>query len=932
MTLNIEELRETLKINKSDMTDNRMLTNELIVDDIMVGLGYNKKRDTSVKRLYNSKVDWEVVTATGSRLAVKVYAPNEELLESEFNEAIEFCTSKRFSIFMTTNGESLDLYRFNKETIKYVNITKISIMNEISDSSYKVLKAISKEGFDLELIDKFITNKEVTIDEIKDCIRNNVSSVVKVLYTGTNAEEARQYEEGLLKLISEDTVRVSNAEVPQNSEDIEKLEQKNKQYEEDILELTNTVSKLTDKITEKNKEIEELKQSKDTPANTSEKGELSRDIEDKYREQIQKLSIDLSNATEEIGELKKKLEAAQAEIDGMSGMDRQRALDLLGVIEDNPELDRHYVGVIDTELIQFEDIHTFVGRSLQRLYELKNLTASQYIFNGDIFTLVQPATRNDLIMNNKAYDVEFNDEHEDETLNKLRVVFSHFDDIIFECKKIGTLRKEVKPVEDHTKMSDTPEKELEDDIFDTEEDSLEIGETEDNIEDIFEETEVTSDELEDNIFDTIEEEPELEEITEIAFDENIESDETEEEIELENDIFKEDSFDDGFDTGSDENDNWDIEENTENEELEISGFDDDNLNIEDNTSNYEDSFLVGQLLDIDKLIWSDEPITFENIKYIGTNVVTFNINMYNDDMTNEQLLCKCVDAVLAIEAYNGNNSIVAQLKQKDFSLVNNFLKLYTEEYRGYPRINGTKYAIVGIESIQSVASVLLDICNEMGIDTSEIFIYFDTKTSSEFIKSNYSYPEDAVQLRELTQPESELEENNSIAIIKGDMFNNIVVTKNSLRIHKEVLGKSLAIKTKYLGKVLETKEDLVEVVTQMMLEATKISNNINIKSIGNVIGEDYKLLSENADEVGENALEVSYRGETIYLADIEDWQVVHSLIKIHTTLFNNAAIAIKSLVNLNAIKFYGEEFETPEPSMSLAVKSFVDYVALCIKQ
>ena len=43
-------------------------------------------------------------------------------------------------------------------------------------------------------------------------------------------------------------------------------------------------------------------------------------------------------------------------------------------------------------------------------------------------------------MNNKAYDVKVDGIHEDEVLNKLRIVYSHFsNDVIFECKKIGSL-------------------------------------------------------------------------------------------------------------------------------------------------------------------------------------------------------------------------------------------------------------------------------------------------------------------------------------------------------------------------------------------------------------------------------------------------------------------------------------------------------------
>jgi len=51
----------------------------------------------------------------------------------------------------------------------------------------------------------------------------------------------------------------------------------------------------------------------------------------------------------------------------------------------------------------------------------------------------------------------------------------------------------------------------------------------------------------------------------------------------------------------------------------------------------------------------------------------------------------------------------------------------------------------------------------------------------------------------------------------------------------------------------------------------------------------------------------------------------------HTVIFNDASIAVKVQINVDAVNYYGSEYETSEPSTSLEVKSFVDYVASCVK-
>ena len=51
----------------------------------------------------------------------------------------------------------------------------------------------------------------------------------------------------------------------------------------------------------------------------------------------------------------------------------------------------------------------------------------------------------------------------------------------------------------------------------------------------------------------------------------------------------------------------------------------------------------------------------------------------------------------------------------------------------------------------------------------------------------------------------------------------------------------------------------------------------------------------------------------------------------HTVIFNNASIAVKILADIDAINYYGAEYDVMEPSDSLAIKSFADYMAGCVK-
>lgn len=957
MSINIKELGETLKARHDDMVGNRMLTNELIVDDIMVELGYNKKRDTGVKRLYTGKLDWEITVPNGKRIAVKVFAIDEEVNTEELNDTISFCKEKRFSILLVINGESITVYRYNKEALDYTKVITVSILEELTEQNNIILDAISKDNFNLEVIDSMLKNVSVTLDDVRDIyvehkidIQNMLTKWIKAKITDCN--NADEQSKLFIDSLDKNEVQDNKEYIVQIQElldkngsltaEIEKLKSESKAASEPS-DITEKIMELESKIEELLAENTKLKESQGIAKDVE--GETEDQDKYVYMEQIRDLTIKLSDETEKVENLTKELDATKAELNNMSGAERKRALELLAVIEDNPELDRHYVAVINTELMQFEELHKFVGRCLQKLYEIKSFEASQYIFNGGIFTLNANAKNNDIMMNNKTYDIELGDIHEDEALNKLRIVFSHFDDVIFECKKIGTRHNEVKSsaIKLEEEQSLETEKPIEAEVGEVES----IEETEAAVEDEIVTDDNTEDSIEDDLFGSDNTESESEDDTEIS-DVDIEQDlfgasdeedgETEDLIETSDEKDEQETFD-GFNTGfgnDTQPDNWSTEGN-ESENIELDDTDPEvledteDLFSDDAVVDSQPQLIVGQLLRIDELVWSDENINFMDIKYIGNNSVTYAINT-PENSTNDVLLCKCIDAILAIEAYNGNSGVVAQLKQKDFSLVNNFLKLYTDEYRGYPRINGTKYVIAGIESIQQVATVLLDICNEMGIDTNEIFIYFIVTTNSEYIIENYGFPEGAIQLKETMNYESTPDDVNVIAVLKGDMFSNIVVTKNSLQVHKDIIVKALKIKTKYLCADVVGMDAIAEVVESMMMEAYRSNVVIKPEKFGNLLGTNHKLISDNKADIGDDAMELDNLSTKLYLSRLDNWQVPYALIKIHTTLFNNAAIAIQTKINGTAINFYGTEFETAEPSLSLAVKSFVNYVASGVKK
>lgn len=981
MIINIDEFKETLELNRSEIEHNQSLTNEYLIDDIMSQLGYNKRRNKDVKRMFDKPIDWEVLSTGSPNLAVKVFALGDEIDSDEVQSAMEYCIGKLFSILVLTNGETLNVYRYNKVKREYTSVCEIKLTDELSELSESVLEAISNDGFNTGKIDEIISKLSVSPEKVRDTMLDNVGmlanqvaawmgdsgnsfieqckTVIESLISDENSSNAEQSEtvtasevtEASNEEISElqtklaeatDKVTEQSKEIEEQQKEIEeqqkeieelksakeeqqkeidtlktsndelksKLDEQSKKLDEtkeheistsEVEELNNKISSLSAEIAEKDTQISELEteintkntlieakealiNEKDAEINekiaelekannnseTSSAGSAaSQDEIDAYREQIQTISSKLADSEDKIKQLTKELEDANDKLNNISGAERQKATELINVIEDSSELPRSYVAVINTELLQYDALHTFVGRTLQKLYEIKSYEASQFIFNGDIFKIVQPAERNDLIMNNKAYDIKLDGIHEDEVLNKLRIVFSHFSDIVFECKKIGSL-------EVTERMTDESYSNV----------SADTGIKFDSIDDI---------------------------------DNSNESD-----VDLDNDNNTEDiNFGD------------DSSEVSTEAGISLSKAD----GIDEQQSQKLHGIMCGQFLQLDDLIWGDEDTVFNTIKYIGSSSVNFNINMNNDDMSNERLFCKSLDAMLALAILNGQNNVLSLLRQTDLSQINNFIKLYTEEYASYPgatRINGTRYIVAGIESVKQVASVLADVGNNLGIDMSDMFVFFDTDTTSEQMLDTWGYNEAAIQLNEDTDVSGITDEKDAIAVLNGGIFNNLIITKNSLSVHEKVIGRTLMIKTKYFRHIMENPDnpgdDVALTVREMINEAVKMGrHDINFNCLGNVIGESYKLVSENINDVSDDAIQIEADGRVLYVSRLKNWQVPLSLIKVHTTLLANTAVAIKVEVNSEALNFYMNQFVVAEPSFSLAVESFTRYINSCIK-
>ena len=442
MEISFEFLKETIEINKDIMVDNVDATNDMLVDDILLELGYNRKRDINVKRLYNEELDWNIINE-GKEIFVKVIPYNEEV-ELD-NETIDG------DIYIKTNGIKLGIAIKGGNKVVYVDLRHLSVADR------ELLNHLSKEGFNYELLEEITKHKLLTADEVKSILseEENMREIYNIVITKAGADNTVENFETVKSVINS-AWEVAVAQAEQDNKELDRIKSE--------LDNANTT------IVGLRSEIEQLKV-KQEQERLNEGVNIGSEKEMQYRKQIEKLHTEKSEQQDEIARLKDIINELNNKINNDKSNIQKQAYELINAIEDDPELPRSYVGVVNNKLFQEDSLRRFVGICIEKLYELESFNIMPLLFDGDVFKIKQNGEQVDFLINTKGYEINLEDETEETVLLKLKALFNKFSNIAFECKTIGTY---VEPSEDDDELIDGEYDEVGVDTSESFDDGLEL--------------------------------------------------------------------------------------------------------------------------------------------------------------------------------------------------------------------------------------------------------------------------------------------------------------------------------------------------------------------------------------------------------------------------------------------------------------------------
>ena len=256
MLKDLEYVQETIELRKDDIRDNEFETNDLLIEDILKALGYNKKRDTGVKAVYSGEVNWQVSINGENRFVVYVKGFGcEEQIGDIPSSVISYADTNEYPFIISTDGQRLSVSTSERQLIYIPNI--------FDDGAEEQLTLMSKQGWNAEKLVEIASKLKITAEDIIKLIQSDEG--LKCLASLANIDYTDSIKDQLQVLVNE-TLTTNTAGEVASEVASEVAEARNNA---ELLELKTHIESLESELQSTNEQLkakdEEIKQLQEHP-------------------------------------------------------------------------------------------------------------------------------------------------------------------------------------------------------------------------------------------------------------------------------------------------------------------------------------------------------------------------------------------------------------------------------------------------------------------------------------------------------------------------------------------------------------------------------------------------------------------------------------------------------------------------------------------
>lgn len=288
-------MREIVDNNQEELQNNINVTNELLVDEIMLLMGYNKKRIRGIHRIYSDDIDWKVTIGDNKRFVIDTVAYGVEITEDDINTAAQYCAENEFPFGFITNGDDIVIVSGCKDDEQPILRSQVF---ENPEDAAKILEMYDYKSYDSTKIKDYYMQFQFTMDKLKE--RLSHEDARQAMYdTAENFAECKPSErnKNIIKKFMDTALdgKQADAELEFEASEEEKR-------------LTAEKAELEAQIDDLNKQLVDAKSKIDTDATT--RSELQVELDEKIKE-LDKVQQTLEVKQDELNTLQKNIDAMQ---------------------------------------------------------------------------------------------------------------------------------------------------------------------------------------------------------------------------------------------------------------------------------------------------------------------------------------------------------------------------------------------------------------------------------------------------------------------------------------------------------------------------------------------------------------------------------------------------------------------------------------------
>lgn len=289
-------MREIVDNNQDELQTSVNFTNETLVDEIMLLMGYNKKRIRGIHRIYGQDIDWTVQVGDNKRFVIDTVAYGTPINDDDISFVVKYCHDNEYPFGFITDGDKLMIVSGNLEDEQ--PILKQSVLED-PDTAQKLLEFYDYKNYDSTKITDYYMQFQFTLEKLKECLADKGArqALYETAEQYANCKPSERNRQIIKKYIDESLDgKVDNSD---DSLDFD-ISEAEKQLQAEKSELEHKVSELQAMLTDAKSKI-------DLDATT--RSEMQVEIDEKVKQ--------LENLNSVLDDLHKRLQQTEQERDSL---------------------------------------------------------------------------------------------------------------------------------------------------------------------------------------------------------------------------------------------------------------------------------------------------------------------------------------------------------------------------------------------------------------------------------------------------------------------------------------------------------------------------------------------------------------------------------------------------------------------------------------